>query len=209
VRPALEDRVLVEAMRRFGAAVGGRAFTMREFDRWSEKPCRATTIDRRLGGWRRALGAAGFVGGKVRRFEAEELVERLERAWRTLGRPPGVKTIGAFGVSCGPYQRHWGSLRRACVEFARYARGEITRERLLAGECRSRRREGVSPRLRWTVLERDGHRCAGCGRSGGEGAALEIDHIVPVAAGGGSELSNLRVLCAACNRGRGAPGVSR
>ena len=46
------------------------------------------------------------------------------------------------------------------------------------------------------------HRCAGCGdllRM----RLLEVDHIVPVKAGGSSQVDNLQLLCAYCNRRKG------
>lgn len=54
-------------------------------------------------------------------------------------------------------------------------------------------------RVRETILEWYGHRCAQCGAQG-IGVALEIDHIHPVACGGGNNLMNLQVLCRPCNR---------
>lgn len=52
--------------------------------------------------------------------------------------------------------------------------------------------------LRWTIFLRDGCRCVLCGAVD----RLEIDHIVPRSAGGSDTQSNLRTLCAACNRNR-------
>ncbi|MFM8292967.1 MAG: HNH endonuclease, partial [Microcystaceae cyanobacterium] len=49
------------------------------------------------------------------------------------------------------------------------------------------------------VLQRDRHRCQSCGKSG-ETITLQIDHIIPLAAGGSNDLSNLQTLCANCNR---------
>jgi 5-methylcytosine-specific restriction endonuclease McrA len=208
IRQRLDEKTIVEAVRTLGEKLGGRAYSMREWDLWAEKPCRAGTVMTRLGSWRGAMMAAGLVGGKRFRYGPEELMAELERVWRAMGRPPGTRSIMGHGISAGPYVRHWGSLRAACIALSRYMHGEITREAMLAGAPSARER-WVRPRLRWLVLERDGHRCVGCGRGGAEGATLEIDHIVPVAAGGRSELSNLRVLCEACNRGRGAPGLRR
>ena len=54
--------------------------------------------------------------------------------------------------------------------------------------------------LRWTVLERDGFACRACGTKN----CLEIDHIIPKSAGGPTIEANLQVLCADCNRGKGA-----
>ncbi len=53
-------------------------------------------------------------------------------------------------------------------------------------------------RLRLAVLERDGWVCCDCGK-GLEGDDATADHVIPKAAGGRDELSNLRALCRACN----------
>lgn len=60
----------------------------------------------------------------------------------------------------------------------------------------------VSVRTRHKVLERDGFRCQDCGASPAMGAVLEVDHTIPVSKGGTNEMSNLRTLCADCNRGK-------
>lgn len=48
--------------------------------------------------------------------------------------------------------------------------------------------------IRLACLERDGYVCAYCGRE-----ANEADHVIPVAAGGKDELSNLVASCKPCN----------
>lgn len=51
-------------------------------------------------------------------------------------------------------------------------------------------------RTRRLVLERDGWRCQGCGRSGW----LEVDHIRPLSRGGDHfDLGNLQALCKSCH----------
>lgn len=65
-----------------------------------------------------------------------------------------------------------------------------------------RTRRPVPLRVRHQVLERDKFRCQDCGASPATGAVLEVDHTIPVSKGGTNELSNLRVLCADCNRGK-------
>lgn len=54
-------------------------------------------------------------------------------------------------------------------------------------------------RTRKAVLERDGHRCLACGATG---VRFEVDHIVPLAAGGSNEPANLRTMCVLCHRAR-------
>ena len=48
--------------------------------------------------------------------------------------------------------------------------------------------------------KRRGGRCAACG--GDE--LLQFDHVIPVALGGSSTPENLQLLCAPCNREKGA-----
>lgn len=60
-------------------------------------------------------------------------------------------------------------------------------------------------RIRMDVLERDGAKCACCGRTAKHGAVLNVDHIknrkkYPHLA---LTLSNLQVLCDSCNHGKG------
>lgn len=62
------------------------------------------------------------------------------------------------------------------------------------------RREHVPRDVRLAVWRRDGGRCVACG----SGFDLQYDHVIPVALGGASTVENLQVLCAACNRRKGA-----
>lgn len=63
-------------------------------------------------------------------------------------------------------------------------------------------RSQVTPKVRMQVLSRDDYTCQICGRSRKDGVKLEVDHKIPVAKGGTSELSNLWTLCFDCNRGK-------
>lgn len=54
----------------------------------------------------------------------------------------------------------------------------------------------VSNKMRFSIYERDGHRCRKCGRRSDN---LEIDHIFPISKGGKSEYNNLQTLCHECN----------
>jgi 5-methylcytosine-specific restriction endonuclease McrA len=64
-----------------------------------------------------------------------------------------------------------------------------------------RGRTPLSPRLRTSVLERDGFRCRRCGHTA-DAVRLEVDHVMPVARGGKNCASNLQTLCASCNLGK-------
>lgn len=58
--------------------------------------------------------------------------------------------------------------------------------------------------LRYLIIKESGGRCALCGRSIEDGISLHVDHILPIAKGGKTVVSNLRVLCDDCNIGKGA-----
>ncbi|MFE7799052.1 HNH endonuclease [Nocardia sp. NPDC057440] len=59
----------------------------------------------------------------------------------------------------------------------------------------------VSKRVRYEVLRRDNHSCKYCGAAAPD-VALTVDHVVPVALGGGDDPSNLVAACSDCNSGK-------
>lgn len=64
-------------------------------------------------------------------------------------------------------------------------------------------RAELTSSLRFKVFRRDNYNCRICGRSSTDGVTLHIDHIIPIAKGGTSELDNLQTLCKDCNQGKG------
>lgn len=64
-------------------------------------------------------------------------------------------------------------------------------------------RQPMSKRARFEVFKRDGFACQYCGAHP-PAVVLEVDHIVPVAAGGQNDPDNLVTACFACNRGKAA-----
>jgi hypothetical protein len=62
------------------------------------------------------------------------------------------------------------------------------------------RRQGITLAVKHAVWERCGGRCAECGSA----QLLEFDHVIPLALGGSSTERNMQLLCADCNRAKGA-----
>ena len=61
-------------------------------------------------------------------------------------------------------------------------------------------RTAIPEDVRRLVYRRDKGRCQACGSD----ELLQFDHVIPVALGGSSTPENLQLLCAPCNRGKGA-----
>ncbi len=53
--------------------------------------------------------------------------------------------------------------------------------------------------LREKIMIRDNYTCQLCGKYMPDEVGLQIDHIIPIAKGGKTVVSNLRVLCSKCN----------
>jgi hypothetical protein len=62
-------------------------------------------------------------------------------------------------------------------------------------------RKNISKKLRFEILKRDKFTCCYCGRKAPD-VQLHIDHVVPVAKGGGNDPLNLIAACADCNGGK-------
>jgi hypothetical protein len=64
------------------------------------------------------------------------------------------------------------------------------------------KRKAISKRVRFEVFKRDSFTCQYCGLSAPD-VVLHIDHINPVAGGGGNDIMNLVTSCLDCNLGKG------
>lgn len=65
------------------------------------------------------------------------------------------------------------------------------------------KRKAITKKTRFEVFKRDGFSCQYCGATP-PNVLLQVDHIDPVAKGGGNEIENLVTSCQPCNIGKGA-----
>lgn len=63
------------------------------------------------------------------------------------------------------------------------------------------KRKGLSKRTRFEIFKRDSFTCQYCGRQSPD-VVLQVDHIQPVAKGGGNDFLNLITSCLECNSGK-------
>ena len=82
----------------------------------------------------------------------------------------------------------------------------IEKEKTMSEQKRyiAAQRRLMTDSLRYDVMHRDGFRCVLCGASPktDPNIVLHVDHIIPLAKGGKTEMSNLRTLCERCNLGK-------
>ena len=69
------------------------------------------------------------------------------------------------------------------------------------------KRPALSVKTRFEVLKRDDFTCRYCGRRTPD-VVLQVDHVIPVAEGGGDDFDNLATSCWECNSGKGARSLS-
>jgi hypothetical protein len=69
------------------------------------------------------------------------------------------------------------------------------------------KRKAISKKTRFEVFKRDGFVCQYCGAHP-PAVILHVDHIHPVALGGGNEIDNLVTACEPCNLGKSARSLA-
>lgn len=65
------------------------------------------------------------------------------------------------------------------------------------------KRAYISPRLRKQLVERARQRCSYCRSSEAGGVPMAIDHVIPLVAGGMTDVNNLTLACYRCNEFKG------
>jgi len=163
----------------------------------------------------------------------QELVDLFRKEWAQFdGRLPTGVSTRAISVEIlsasdlkkvrpATLQREFGVDYAIAVEILEVSRMLGYGGPGVCGKCLTRRatknetgagsvgREALPPSVRFAVLQRDGFRCRYCGMGAQSNppVELEVDHVVPVAAGGGNDLGNLVSACINCNRGKSAKPV--
>lgn len=184
----------------------------------------------RFGKWNDFLTKAGLepTGFCKDKITEQECFDEIERMWRLLGRQPTATDVTKGNIckySIDTFKRRFGGWRKALGAFIVYINDtdneyepcspdtttvkDITSNNVVDtnGEItppKHRTTRNINARLRFRVLARDNFKCCACGASPAKDPSVElhVDHIIPWAKGGETEIENLQTLCSKCNLGK-------
>jgi len=207
----LSSSDLIEEMRRIHAVVGSPRLRSPDFNRHSTIAT-SLAIRSRFGTWVKALKVAGLlpVREKAPRLPTkEEAFENLIAVWIYLGRLPEREDLSAppSTITAEFYELQWGSCRQALRKLNAWVHAVHYRDTLEPSSDLSRTAKRIGrerwlfgPRLQFQVAQRDGFRCAACGRGPAThpGTRLTMHQLKPVVGASLPPTSHLQTLCEDC-----------
>lgn len=168
-----------------------------------------STIIRRFGTWNKALELLD-IGLKNRFWTEQELLDNLQNVWIKKGSQPrrndmNNKCISI--ISSGAYLRKYGKWSDALKRFVYYINqsdNDAEDKSVNDSIDMHKTKRDVNLKLRFKVLQRDNFKCCVCGASPAKDPSVElqVDHILPWAKGGETDIDNLQTLCSVCNLGK-------
>ena len=203
----IESEELLRDMTETVRRLGKQALSIKDYDEHGEY--NSTTVMSRFGTWNKALKLAG-IGVCNGHYCKEDLFSNLKEVWIKKGSQPVRADMNNrvwSSISSGAYIRAFGRWSEALRAFVEFVNSEQEQE-VQASESRmsvpQRDKRDVNLRLRFLVMKRDNFKCCACGASPATDprVVLHVDHIVPWAKGGRTEMDNLQTLCANCNQGK-------
>lgn len=200
---------LIAEVKSVASTLGKDTLTITDFNDNSELDARSLT--KRLGVWGEILKSAGLKKNYNYRLSEDELFQNIADVWIKLGRQPRIDdmTKPTSQISGKTYQHKFGTWKEALNQFVQFANSEgIPTEKSIESNANiidnHKTKRKVKDGLRFNVMQRDGFKCVGCGRSPATnlGCILHVDHIIPWSKGGETVIENLRTLCSICNLGK-------
>ena len=203
----IESEELLRDVRDAAMRLKKSALSIKEYDEHGEYS--SSAVMRRFGTWNKALKLAGL-GVCNEYYSREDLFSNLEEVWIKKGAQPvrqDMNNRSWSSISSGAYLRAFGRWSEALRAFVKFVNSEQELE-IQDSESRmsvpQRDKRDVNLRFRFLVMKRDNFKCCACGASPATDprVVLHVDHIVPWAKGGRTEMDNLQTLCANCNQGK-------
>jgi hypothetical protein len=211
-RQNVPDSELIEDVQRCARKLQRNPITKAEYQ--TEGSFDPDTLVKRFQSWSRVLELSGLKESRWKgNISDDELFDNLRSVWTALARQPRYKEFRSplSKYSPVPYEKRFGTWNQALEAFIKWVEQgqDDPCEEDVAKEDqkveRKRTKRGISERLRFSILLRDGFRCLSCGRSPlkSPGVELHVDHVIPWSAGGETVPDNLKTKCADCNLGKG------
>lgn len=105
-----------------------------------------------------------------------------------------IKTAYKVNVQTGCFSYDYNYIENRYNQLA-----DINFECTLRMYHSKNQRKLATRELREKIMKRDNYTCQLCGKYMPDEVGLQVDHITPIAKGGKTVASNLRVLCSKCN----------
>ena len=198
---------MIDDVKRVAREHGLSSMSMHEYNTYGSFD--NSTIIRRFGTWNHALELAGLEYRN--RFYTElELFNNLQHVWIAKGCQPTRRDMDNkqySTISSGAYMRKYTKWSNALKAFVEYINQDVSDDSLYEVNSETRGHKtarDINLRLRFKVMQRDNFKCCACGASPAKDPLVElhIDHIIPWAKGGETEIDNLQTLCSKCNLGK-------
>ena len=203
------NETIADELKRIAQSLGKDTVTKKDIESYGK--ISYGVVNKHFGSLRQALEFSGLTPTRYMKATEVELLEMLIELWETTlekeGRPPQRKDLKIYNypVSGDTYTRRFGSWKKALIKVNGIVNSNgLEEEKLfikLQNKSKVIKSKSLSLRKRFFVFKRDEYTCRMCGANG-KGVKLEVDHIIPVAEGGGDALDNLQTLCFECNRGK-------
>lgn len=207
IKKEISDRDIIYDLQRVINDNHLETLTMKQYSYYGKFDC--STVVRRFSTWNDALRIAGIEINQ-QFWSEKDLFINLENVWRKKGVQPrrrdmDDKTLSA--ISSGAYLRKYGKWSNALEEFVKFINEEQIDTILYENKNEIKKHKttrDINLRLRFKVLQRDNFKCCACGKSPAtdSNVELQVDHIMPYAKGGETEIDNLQTLCKQCNSGK-------
>ncbi len=206
----LTKQEILDDLKAFSEKCRTRSFTTRQYDKWKDRRITSGSITKIYGSWSKAMQEAGLKSTRAWKRDIKDLVETFKRCWVDQKSEPTKQQFEDYlkrtnsPYTIKSYTHYFGSLGRLAQRIEDRQNERISDAQLYERHKPSKVRKPLPLDLRYTILQRDKHRCVICGASPSTdpSVTLEIDHIIPVAKNGSDSPDNLRTLCHACNQGK-------
>ena len=97
VKPGkLSKPEIIKSLKEFSSIKKLQPFTMREFDKWEEKPISSQSIGQIFGSWTEAMREAGLKSTKNLKKDPVEMVEIFKDAWESYDAIPSGKQLDIY-----------------------------------------------------------------------------------------------------------------